>query len=273
MNIFARPSYIGNRFPKHIKDSTLLRVSSRVRGEEMAEYLGCQLNVSGDGVNVFVKPAGLNYVKDGDWVDILDGKNLIPYLKKRPKVKVIAASKTSFNVLKQELKNEIVLIPQQHINWERKKHIASEIKNVGYIGSVSPYALKHYGEISEKIIKNGLNFKLCFNFKTKEDSLNFYENIDIMIIGAWDLGDPGPFKIPTKIINAASFGVPTVAYPIQCYEEIDEYYLKANNMEELLTQVEKLRDKTFYNEVSARIIGKAEEYHISHIANMYRELT
>ena len=273
MNIFARPSYVGNRFPRHTKDSTLLRVSSRIRGEEMAEYLGCQLNVTGDGVNVYVKPAGLNRVKDGDWVDILDGGNLTPLLKERPKVKVIASSKCSYDVLKNELKNEIVLIPQQHINWDREKRVGDGITTAGYIGGSSPYAFKHYEEIGKEINKLGLEFKACFDFKTKQDSINFYKSIDIMVIGAWDLGDPGPFKIPTKIINAASFGVPTVAYPIQSYGEIENYYLKVNNMEEMLTQVKELQKRDLYNEMSAKIIGKAEEYHISRIADLYNQLT
>jgi len=273
MNIFARPSYVGNRFPRHTKDSTLLRVSSRIRGEEIAEFLGCQLNVPGEGVNVYVKPAGLNRVKDGDWVDILDGENLIPFLKERPKVKVIAASQCSYDILKSELKNEIVLIPQQHINWDREKRIIDGIKVVGYTGSPSPYAFKHYKEIGQEINKLGLEFKTCFDFKTKQDSINFYKSIDIMVIGAWGLGDPSPFKIPTKIINAASFGVPTVAFPLRAYGEIEGYYLRANNMAEMLDQVNKIRNIDLYSDMIAKVIGKAEQYHISRIANLYNQLT
>jgi hypothetical protein len=272
ISIFARPSYVGNRFPRHTKNSTLLRVSSRIRGEEIAEFLGCQLNVKGEGVNVHVKPAGLSRVQDGDWVDFLDGEFLIEMLKKRPRVKVIAASKCSYDVLRQELKNEMVLIPQQHINWNREKRVGDGIVAAGYIGSPSPYAFKHYEEIGKEINKLGLEFKACFDFKTKQDSINFYKSIDIMVIGAWDLGDPSPHKIPTKIINAASFGIPTVAFPLNAYQEIEGNYLKANNMQELIAGVKTLMDEGFYHEFSERIRKFSEAYHISKIAKMYQEL-
>jgi hypothetical protein len=275
ITIFARPSYVGNRFPHHTQDSATQRVSSRIRGEEIAEYLGCKLNPRDDYENdvcVWVKPAGLDKVRDNDWVDFLDDEPLLPYIYKRPKVKLIAASQRSYLELKKHFPNEMVLIPQQHINWDRQRRTRTEIKIAGYIGSPSPYAFKHYAQIGEELKKVGLEFKTCFDFQTKQDAINFYLSIDVLVIGAWELGDPSPYKIPTKIINAMSFGVPSIAYPLESYNEINGFYLEANNMTELLTQAKRVQNTLFYMKEVNLIVHKSDKYHISRIAGMYEEL-
>ncbi len=129
-----------------------------------------------------------------------------------------------------------------------------------------------YGRIGKAVGKLGFNFVTFFkNSGPREKAADFYKNIDILVIGAWEFGDPNIHKTPTKIINAASFGVPTVAYPLRGYKEIEGFYLRANNMKELLSGVKKL--KAEYELWPNKLIKMAEAYHIENIAKLYHKLT
>ena len=118
----------------------------------------------------------------------------------------------------------------------------------------------------------GMKWVTCFNYKTRKDAIDLYKKIDILVIGAWDLGDPNPHRIPTKIINAASFGIPSVVYPLDAYKEIKGYFIGAGNMKQLISGVEALRDKKYYKRLSEKVARMAEGYHISKIAELYRKL-
>jgi hypothetical protein len=274
ISIFARPPFFGNRFHSKMKEVSVQRLSSRIRGEEIAEYMNANLNpTSGYEKDVCIHVKHFSkYIKNGDWFDFLDGENNLPLLKERPGINVIASSLNSYEVLKQELSNKIALIPTHHINTERIKRNRTKIASVGYIGAPSPIATKLYGQIGERLKDMGLEFTTCFDFKTRDDALNLYKNIDIFVVGAWELGDENPHKIPTKIINAASFGIPTVAFPLAGYKELEGNYLRANNMDELLFGVEKLMSEKNYQEMSKQVEVMAENYHISKIADLYRKL-
>lgn len=275
ISIFARPSYIGNRYPKHTDKSHTLRLSSRIRGVEIAEYARFKLNPrSGyeNDVCIWVKPTGLGHIKGGDWVDVLDGlyggRHIL--LKDRPGINVIAASQNSYDTLKAELPNKIVLIPHQHLNHEKVKRTKKNVDTCGYIGSPSPIAFKMYDEIRESLKEIGMKFITCFDYKTRQDAVDLYKKIDILVIGAWN--DKNPHKTPTKIINAASFGIPSVAYPLRGYKEIEGYYVRASNMKELLTEVQKFRDEDYYKKWSGKVLKMSEKYHISNVVKLYRKL-
>ena len=65
INIFARPSYIGNRFHRWSPVVQTQRLSSRIRGEEMAEFLKdeARLNpekTSKGDINIYVKPENID---------------------------------------------------------------------------------------------------------------------------------------------------------------------------------------------------------------------
>lgn len=276
ISIFAVPSYVGKSYSRHAPESSARRLSSRIRGDEMAEYLGARLNpTSGyeNDVCIHVKPRDFDKVRNGNWVDFLDSsRGYMAVLGNRPKVKVIAASQCSYDCLKENLTNEIVLIPSHHINQERIKRERNEISVGGYIGSPSPEAFKMYNEIEAALKKIGFDFVTCFDYKDRHDAVNLYKQVDLFIIGAW-VGDDSPHKIPTKIINAASFGIPSIAYPLRGYKEIEGNYVQARNISEMLVEVKKFKDKNYYNEWSNKVVEMAEKYHISKIADLYRKLT
>lgn len=274
ISIFTHPAFLGNRYPKLTNELTTMRVSSRIRGDEVAEYLGAKLNPK-DGfendVCIHVKPKYLDRVKDGHWIDYLDSLNLIYFLKERPEVNVIAHSQVSYEYLKNELKNNVVLIPSHHINIEGDKRDRKEITTVGYIGASSPEAFREYAKIGEKLKEVGLDFKACFSFKTRQDAIDLYKSIDIFIIG--DLPNCGTHqKAPTKIINAGSFGIPTIACPVPGYAEIEVSYIPAESLEAMINAAKYLSDETIYERWSKKASAMAEPYHISKIAELYRTL-
>lgn len=276
ISFFARPAWVGNYYPRHVKESQVHRLSSRIRGEEIATYLGARLNPRSGyehDVCIHVKPLRINKIPDGAWIDVLDDGRLIDALKKRQGLKVIAGSKYSYEYIKTRLPNEIAYIPSHHINWDRERRTRSDVKTVGYIGSVSPEAVRIYADIGKQIADIGLQFITCFTFKTRMDALDLYRQIDILIIAAWEFGDPNPHKIPTKIINAASFGIPTVAFPLASYEEFKGHYLPVVNIQQLLDSIQSLRQPEFYARAAEDALAASEPYHISRVAELYKELT
>src|SRR3990170_5163683 len=223
-------------------------LSTRIRGDQIAEYIGARRNpASGyeNDVCIHVKPRSFKNVRDGDYVDFLDGIVTFNLLKDRPKVKVIAASIVSYEYLKGVLTNGIVLIPSHHINWERAKRDRTEVLVAGYIGSPSSVATEMYEEIGKALKKVGFDFVTCFNYRftVRQDAIDLYKSVDLFIIGPWK--DMNPHKIPTKVINAASFGIPTIAYPLPGYKEIEGYYVPAMDVAEIVREAKKFKDKTY----------------------------
>lgn len=275
ISFFAESSYIGNFY--HMPDSNARRLSSRIRAEEMAAYLGAKLNPTEgfeNDVRIFVKPkAYAPLIRDGDWIDFLDGDGTQEgIVAKHPKAKLIAASKTSYEDLKSRFPNEVVFIPSHHINQERFRRDRKEISVAGYVGGPSPDAVSLYEGLASELKKVGFDFKTCFYYKTREDAVNFYRSIDLFVIGPW-IGRDFPHRIPTKPINAASFGIPTIAHPIMGYEEIEGYYVPARTIEEILTEAVRFKDLAYYQEWSDKVAAFAENYHISKVAPLYQKLT
>jgi hypothetical protein len=274
INIFARPTYLGNRYFPHSEELVLQRISTRVRGEEIAEYLNANLNpksISPGDVCIHVKPYSLNETRDGDWLDFLDGGRLFDMLKKRPGVNIIAASECSFDYLKKELPNKLALIPQHHINIDKEKRKPNKEIVAGYIGGPSPEATRIYTEVEKRLKEIGVGFITCYDFKTRQDSVDFYKSIDVLVIADFSK-DYNPHKIPTKIINAASFGVPSIAFPLMGYQEIEGDYMRVNSMDGVVGETIKLKDLNYYVFRSIIALEMAKKYHISKIAEMYRQL-
>lgn len=233
-------------------------LGSMIRGKQIADYIGGQYNPK----CIYIKPTSLNHIRDCDYVDVSDGE--WEHFKTRPKLKLIANSLYGYEFLKEHLPNEIIYIPQQHLNWERTKRDRKGITCCGYIGKHSKVADKMYKEIADKLTSVNLQFEFFSGFFTREDAIEFYKRIDLLIVGPWK-GD-GPFKTPTKLINAASFGVPSIAYPIPQYKEFEGYYIPYED--NLLGLINKLD----YDNFAQKIMVKAEDYHISKIAELYKKL-
>jgi hypothetical protein len=250
------------------------RLTARIRAEEIADYLGAKLNPSGgyeNDVCIYIKGYHLDQVRDGDYVDVLDGTYTARLLKGRPKIKVIAMSKPHMEYLRTFLKNEIVYIPHHHINFERIRRKRKKIINCGYVGSNPRHDVGLNKEIAERLVKIGLNFMPYYNYDNREDIINYYKKIDLQIIGRFNYLDI-PYYHQTKIVNAMSFGIPTISSPRLGYMEVRDFYVPVNNMDELVKAALKMKDPDYYNQWPKKIMTEAEKYHISKIAKLYKKL-
>jgi hypothetical protein len=170
--------------------------------------------------------------------------------------------------VKERIPNPVVYIPQQHCNFDRLVRNRFTVSTVGIIGVPGGFQYS-LSDVQRRLNQIGLELLVNFDFQNRQDVVDFYQNIDIQII--WET-KYRLFKNPLKIINAASFGIPTVGYPQHGYEEVDGYYIKVQTIDQLIDAVEQLKDTKMYELASRNLVSMAEQYHISRIADMYKEL-
>jgi hypothetical protein len=251
--------------------------SGEIRGRQMAEHLGAKLNPTAgfeDDVCVWVKrkPPEDN-LPARTYLDIVDGSERIRWLERHPAVPVIASSLSGSRFLQRMLPGrKVVLIPQHHCNFDRLQRVVLDWSKprLGVVGGAASMPI----DVAERI---GARRYLA---RSRTDVVEAYLQIDIQVI--WR-GEPTrepwgpmttwrprerPLKNALKIINAASFGIPTVAIPEIGYLEMEGYYSHARTVAELLKVIELWAEG--YD--GQRLINKAEEYHIENIANRYPEL-
>lgn len=269
ISFFAKPPFE----MKHLQ-----RVSSIVRGEQIAAYMGnARLNPESGYENdtcIYVKPN----IKPGNefkfekksYIDIQDGWDLIHTLKKYPEVGVIAYSDLAVETLKKELTNKIVLIPHHHVNFERTRRTRDKIVKIGTTGSADAWGYIP-DEIKDGIKKRGLKLEMYTSFYPRMSVSRAHESMDIHIHWRPWLGRK--LSCPFKIINAASFGVPTIALDEPSFQEVAGCYIGVKTAEEWLENLDALiADPEVYEQISRICLQEAEKYHISNIAKLYEEL-
>lgn len=275
ISFFASPYLYGINYEKS-PEPILFRGSSLIRGEQVAQFLGGKYNPTKgykNDVCIYIKPKTVDWVKKGGWVDFVDGgHHLIGQIQGRPDIKVIAFTKISYKYLRGLLKNKIVVIPEHHCNFERFRRARKKVEVGGIVTTPSPLANELYGEVENRLAGIGLKFLTCYHFRTRKDVVDFYKRIDFQIVGYFGYGRNSPFAHPNKIINAASFGIPTIAVWKLGYSEFEGNYIAIKSMEDLMLMVERLRNKDYYEAFSDKIAAAAETYHISRIAQKYKKL-
>ena len=122
----------------------------------------------------------------------------------------------------------------------------------------------------KEVEARGFKFITKFDYRNKQDVIDFYKKIDIQI--CWSTRNKA-LKNPLKLINAASFGIPTVTCEQVGYKEFEGNYIKVSTMDELMDELEKLKDQKYYKSWADKIVGPTEKYHITNIAKLYRKLT
>ena len=283
ISIFAKPSFLNVNPSQPFKERTkpprghLMRVSSMIR-EQVVPYIGAKLNPTSEYENdtcVYVKPL----VRKGDdfkfegkkaYLDIIDGHNLAQIAHKYPEVGVITCSQVDYELMSKELpNNKIVLIPQHHCNFERLKRTKTGIKTVGVIGTRGAFSYLPQG-LREVLAERGMELIEFSKFFSRQDVIDFYMKIDVQIV--WR-----PYKKilsnPLKIVNAASFGIPTIALDELAFEEVKGCYMPVKNLDEFLFNLDRLREYPgVYQVISDYGFKKSERYHIDNIAKLYKEL-
>lgn len=255
----------------------LQRVSSMIRADQIATEIGAKLNPQRgykDDVCVYIKPhvrPGEDFRFEGSksYIDIVDGWGLLPLLEKHPEVGVIACSKQDQEKLSKVLPQEILFIPQHHCNFERVRRNRRKITTVGVIGTEDAFPLLPT-HLEEELAKRGVKLLKYSKFFSRQDIINFYKQIDIQIV--WR-----PYRMrlsnPLKIVNASSFGIPTIAYREDVFKEIEGCYIPVEDLEEFLLNLDRLiADPLMYKMFSRDCIKKSEEYHIEKVGRMYKKL-
>src|SRR3990167_9546474 len=243
ISIFAKPAFLNINPSQPFRERNkpprgqLMRVSSMIRGDQIAEYIGAKLNpTSGyeNDVCIYVKPM----VRKGDdfkfegkkaYLDIIDGANLAQVAHRHPEVGVITCSQADYELMSKYLpNNKIVLIPQFHCNFERIKRIRTQIKTVGVIGTRGAFPFLPEG-LKEALAERGIELIEFSRFFSRQDVIDFYMKIDVQIV--WR-----PYeKIlsnPLKIVNAMSFGIPTITLDEKAFKEIVPCYIPVDNLTE-----------------------------------------
>ncbi|OGK52582.1 hypothetical protein A2966_03515 [Candidatus Roizmanbacteria bacterium RIFCSPLOWO2_01_FULL_41_22] len=255
-----------------------MRGSSIIRGEQIAEYLGAKLNPESGYENdicIYVKPhtrglySGTIQLAKHAVIDIIDGTNLVLYASKNFNIPVIACSRTDYNYLSRRLSNKVTLIPQHHCNFERAKRTRNQIITAGIIGN--PESLAYLPDnFEERLAQSGLNLLAYSRFHRRQDVVDFYQKIDIQVV--WR---PWRKKLsnPLKIVNAGSFGIPTIAYDEDAFEEMDGCYVPVKTLDGFMAQLENLKSSPdLYDSYAEKCLARAEEYHISKVAELYKQL-
>lgn len=274
ISFFARPYFIAEELAQDGPCFYLRRGSSLIRGEQIAEFIGGKYNPTEGYENdicIYIKPKTLDKIKDGDYVDVSDGEfNIMEQLVSRPNIKIIATTDATYDFMKKRLKNPMTLIHEQHCNFERAKISRSDITTAGFLGTPGSFTYS-VADMTERLGKIGIKFIASFNWKNRQDVVDFYKKIDIQIIGY--TGGNDPFRHPNKLINAMAFGVPSVSNPQVGFQEIEGNYIIAPTVDMIVEQVKKLKNKDYYEAWSRKVLEFAEGYHIENIAKLYKQLT
>jgi len=207
------------------------------------------------------------------WYDPIDTDSALPAVAKEPGVTVMAAGRTAAKYLRARLDNRVVLVPQQHCNFDNLLNERWPPRTVGYIGYEENLDLS-VDVLKEELGELGLDFVWKFMDKTVgwEEATAFYRTIDINISFRKPRicsGLPPEMKNPLKIINAASFGIPTVGKDEAPFEEFP-LSIQVNSLGELVAACERLQKTAPF--FKPQLVDRAQEYHIDNIVRLYDEL-
>lgn len=257
-----------------------------VRGEQIADYLDGKKNPEKDfedDICVYVKTFPSGTIPRRTYIDVDDAPNTIEWIKEHPEVGIIVTAQTAKDFLSKELnRTDINVIPHAHCNYERWIRPKREIKIIGIIGSITSFQYP-VEEFRKKLINNGL--KLIYEqdywntYKSTPDMpgrlkvVAFHKTIDIQVVWRPKMVT-SHLKNPNKLVNAGSFGIPTVAYPEFNFEnEWKGYYISVNTIDKMIEMLCKLRDDySVYKDISIKALQKADENHIEKIAKLYEKL-
>ena len=268
------------------------------RGIEIAEAGGWPCNpdpasVTKEDLVIMVKCIEPEAVKRAGRVycDIIDGKmNLHRHIADRLNVGVIV--QTSYNIEPAKARwfpnNEVIWLPHTHCNNERRqRRLGKPVKRIGYTGTTNGFLPGPWAEFTAmaeregfEVVHNG-NTILDPDFKgdRREECCRFYGGLDIAVAyrtSFWNVGNGPAMKGPTKLNNAGSFRIPTVAFPEWAF--IYNLWEPGNfvpvmNLYEMVQACCRLRDEPkYYSRIASAAWRDAQAAHIDEVVQRYREL-
>ncbi len=285
ISIFAQPAFLSTNpdekfvyTGKKPEKGYLKRVSSIIRADQMAKILKANLNPKEDfekDICIYVKPepnpeGAYEFSGKSTYIDVVDGWNYVSVLKENPKLKAIVCSERDYiSLASTGLTNKIVVIPQQHCNFERQKRTRTEIKKIGIVGNHKAFSFLP-PDLKTKLQERGLELVEFSQFFERQDIIDFYKSIDIQIV--WR---PYSKKLanPLKIVNAASFGIPTIALDEIYFKDMGNCYIGVRNLDHFFVELDRLVSSPLVYEAYSKLcLQKSEPYHIQNIAKLYKDL-
>ena len=263
--------------------------SGYIRGVQMAKYLGAKDNPTGGYENdlcIYTKILPPEVHPENVWADVDDSFKQYWFLRTHPEFKVIAISETAKDFLSEALnRDDIVCIPHQHCNFERRVRPPREVKVVGIIGTETSFQFPK-DEFRKMLEPLGLELRYDQDYwntyKTnhhQEMRLNvadFYYEMDVQVVWRPSHRFPSllPFANPNKMGNSASFGIPTIAFPEKSYvREFEGCFLPAGSIAEMVDWLRRLKnDPLLYYSLSKKNLERSEFYHIDNISKLYKNL-
>jgi hypothetical protein len=247
-----------------------------VRGRQVAERIGGKFNPTEgfeDDVCIFVGSRPRFEMPLRTFLDPGEKRLQLHYIAHYKQIRVISWSNAQFARLTYLYPGRpIHLVPQHHCNFENEQRPNRPILKVGVVG---PHTSVYHplGDISDRLEKVGFKFYLTKTPRNQREAADAYKELDIQLVFRNIL--PGlEYRSPLKVINAGSFGIPTVAFPEPAFEmEAKGAYLPATTIEELVEGAVSLAtDPSLYRKYVDASRALAENYHIDKILPYYRKL-
>jgi hypothetical protein len=252
-----------------------------IRGQQMATALGGTFNrgdpEEGD-VCIYLLALRPQPEPRYAYHDIMDSP-LYAYARmaKRTRGDMIAISNAHAGFLVERFPNRTIhYLPQHHCNFERVQREPRPALVVGTIGGYSAVQWPHKS-LERYFNEAGMVWRFADNVRHREQVVAFYKSIDIQFVFRPTHMRSNELRrclSPLKLINAGSFGIPTVAYPEPGYtSEWTDQCLWGDSLSECIRQAKRLKENpTLYEEVAGKAREKSEQYHIERITPLYRQL-
>lgn len=277
------------------------RGSARCRGNDIAERMGmpCDIaehTVTSNDTVITVKcliPKMLDIAKKV-YIDLVDTRDAIfnnaHGLVANPKANFITMTPTGAKSVRQRHNpaGEVIWIPHTHCNDENLlRPVNREVKNVVYTGIAAGFPMDLWSEFAEKLKAVGMNpvrhENIVMNPKdparNRKRCQDIYYNADIAVAFRHEehLSHHGPeMKCPTKLNNAGSFGVPSIAYPEFAFRYnyiMPGGYIAVDSIDSMVEKCIALRDNPkLYSDVAQNALLAAKFAHISNVVTFYERL-
>ena len=222
---------------------------------------------------IYVKMRPEESCPEKTYYDIIDAMAATKWLKGNPEISVITMTEIGRDYLFKTLnRKNIHIIPQHHCNYEKIQREPREVKVVGYIGGVRQLQYNP-AQLEKELADVGLEFRYKTKFFKREDVTSFLKTIDINI--AFRYRQQRKYlKDALKLVNAGSFGIPSVAYPEMGYEAtFHNRYIKVETKKDLIAKCKQLAtDSDLYDSISNIARLRANAYHIDNIIPLYQQL-
>ncbi len=190
-------------------------------------------------------------------------------------VEYIVVTEEAAKYARRRTARPVHIIPHHHCNFENLERDSSrEVKTVGW------YASDDRFQLDSKLMTSKLEaagFEViaeCANSVERAEALKFYSSIDIHIVfcpRSNKIFFPMELKGPLKVINAGSFGIPTVGYQEFAYKRFS--MMHALDMNSIVDACLALREReVLYKYYAKASFKEAEPYHIDNILPKYKEL-